>query len=290
MSENNLFVYLRWSTQKQRDKDVNNKPDDNNNFFDVDTDETQYDDKNVDKTDGSKYVNYSQYNICNNYCLTHFPNIKPKFISEIGSSYNNNKNLAKLKDLISKGKNKTIIISDVSRFGRNRDQIYNDLNIVKSKNHKIISVTDNCFFGNEDQCRSIEFEKKSLDAIQFSNMLSMKTKLINETKRKQGQYVGRPPFGKKIRNGYLVDNDEELVVIRQIEESLLDGEAIDNIITRFNCNKILGRKNWKKSTIKGIINKNNPDLLQHIKENQEIIDEIDKMDITCSYKTYWKKN
>ncbi len=64
-----------------------------------------------------------------------------------------------------------------------------------------------------------------------------------------------PPFGYRIRDGKLVDDDEEQVVVRTIFDLYISGEPMDSICYSLNRQALLTRKSnpWNKFNLRNIL-------------------------------------
>ena len=231
----NIFVYIRVSTTKQKS--------------------------------GLDY----QLMVCEKYANKALKINDFKIYDDYGSNYKKQKylyNFSKLKRNISN--NSLILISEVSRLGRNIQQVFDFLKYIRKKDSQIYSVSEKIYF-NENNRMDKKFYKKVIDSEIESDNLSDRLKNKNLFIKKNGGYVGRVPYGKlvkKIKNiPYLINNTEELNIIKKIillyKNSKIDinnkynnKECYSNILEELNKKKILKRgKIWTLNAIKLIIKK-----------------------------------
>jgi DNA invertase Pin-like site-specific DNA recombinase len=206
----------------------------------------------------------SQYKSCLDYIRgdMRYNNIKISYIEEIGSTYNNQDALPKLKKIIEiMGKKVLFIVSEVSRFGRNLYQATKYCEEIELKESYIYSVTEQICFGL-DRILDQAFFQKIIEAEAFSNNLSVKAKNRIRIARENGEYVGgRIPFGKMIiKNNedrkILVDNPVEQEFILTIKHSLINnGESFYKVHRELIEGNMLNQQ-WPISKLKTIVKNN----------------------------------
>jgi DNA invertase Pin-like site-specific DNA recombinase len=166
----------------------------------------------------------SQILICENYLKSIFEFNDQQiesvvdYYTDIGSSYSNPKALHQLNLLFKKLKNDSLIlISEISRLGRNVRQVINMLKTIEDKNCWIISVTEGLCF-NKSKLMNKQFYQKIIDAERESDLISIRTTNAYKVIKEKGGFIGRAPFGKKkvINNGIttIVDNIDEINIIK----------------------------------------------------------------------------
>lgn len=140
-----------------------------------------------------------------------------EFMEEIGSSYNNKNKLVKLLNCIKK--DNYILLSDIPRFGRNTEQLNKYLNLATKRKCKIHSILENITYGN-NKIEDNDFMMKTLQSVQYSNILSEKMKNSILRRKENGEYFGRAPFGYKKINKKLIKDRKQQETITRINDLL----------------------------------------------------------------------
>ena len=233
-SINNIYVYTRVSTRKQ----------------------------STDKKYGLLY----QKELCDDYIKKfHSLNNGISYWDDIGSSYKSKLILKEMGEMIRKLKpNSLILISEVSRLGRNYPMVKSILKLVRKKKAFIISICENLVYGqsvNKDK----EFIHKVIDSEKESDVLSMRIKNTQSYIKKNGGYIGKAPFGYKIIKNcknipILKENSEDFVLIDYIVNFANDCYSYDEISNIMNKKGLLSKdKLWNSIKIKKILNKFYPE-------------------------------
>lgn len=127
------------------------------------------------------------------------------------------------KDLVN-GKINTIIVKDLSRFGRNYIDVGNYLeNIFPMYETRFISINDeidNCC--NPDSIDNIGVPLKSLMNDYYAKDISKKVKTSLETKKKNGEFIGvSAPYGylkdPNDKHKFIIDNNTSKIVNKIFE-------------------------------------------------------------------------
>lgn len=224
---NNAIIYARVSTKKQNDDEHNGL-------------ETQFKECVKEINTNHKHLKIIDY------------------VSEIGSSFKNKDALVNLTFLLNTHKNITIFIFDTSRFGRNYDQIHHHISLCNKNNIVIRSVKDLQIYGL-NKIQSNQFISKTMESIQYSNMLSERVKAGLENKKQKGEYTGgKIPLGYQIINKKLKKLPHADAEIKKITSKINMGENIKDIVNHVNKINLFNKKTWTISSIKAIIKKFNP--------------------------------
>ena len=196
-----------------------------------------------------------------------------------GTTFNRPDFKRMIKDMNS-GKINTIIVKDLSRFGRDYIEagVYLE-QIFPMNNIRFIAINDNVdSYKDPKSMNNIIVPFKNLMNDEYARDISNKVKSVYKTKALNGEFVGgTTPYGykKNPNNKYqLIIDEEEAVNIRLIYKKYLEGEGQIKICKYLNDNKILCRKevqrrkkrnisldpdaddiyyNWSKSTIGKIL-------------------------------------
>ena len=142
----------------------------------------------------------------------------------------------------------TIIVKDLSRFGRNYIEtgIYIE-EMFPTYNVRFIAINDNIdSYKDPKSINNVIVPFKNLMNDEYAKDISNKVKSVYRTKALKGEFVGgTTPYGykKSIENKYkLVIDESEAVNVRLMFKMYLDGEGILRICRYLNDNKILCRK------------------------------------------------
>lgn len=209
----------------------------------------------------AKGLDYQQM-VCNNYIKDNL-NVKENMINcigDIGSSYKNENSLKNLNKMVKNmNDNSLIIISEVSRLGRNIRQVLKLLKEVSNKNSWVISVLDGLCYNNT-KLMNKQFYHKVIDSEKESDLISIRTKSTNDYIKLNGGHIGSAPYGKmKMKNlnniPILIDNESEIKIKNYIIDLHKKGNKnYEEILDVLNENKILKRnKEWTLNSVKNII-------------------------------------
>ena len=206
----------------------------------------------------------TQRNIIKNYVKNMYNHENIIYYEEIGSSYNDSDKLVKLLDCIKK--NNYILVSDITRFGRNITQLHKYLNLATKKKCKIHSILENITYGN-NKVEDTEFMIKTFQSVQYSNILSEKIKNSIHRRKENGEHIGKAPFGYIKINKKLVKHKKQQETILKINELLkMKYKYLD--IAKILNNEKANLKKWTTQTVKNIVKKNN-----YILQNYTILNE-----------------
>lgn len=139
----------------------------------------------------------AQVNICKKFINARlsYLNKIPIVISDVGSTFNNQKAMKNFDQLMENlSRYSLILVTDVSRLGRNIYHSFRNYETIEKNNSFIISVNDNKMFG-DIRSNDIHFFNKSIEAESFSLEKSINMKARNEIIREAGGHIGGFPFG-----------------------------------------------------------------------------------------------
>ena len=163
--------------------------------------------------------------------------------------------------------NSVILISRVSRLGRNINQVTKILKKIEKKNSYVIAVDESICY-NMSKVMNNDFMVKVIESEKESNIQSESIKKTQSYIKKQGGYIGNPPYGYAICKNYkkipmLVENQNEINVINNIIDLVNNNYSYNDIAINLNTNKILYRNNkWTTNSVKNILDKFYPEHLE----------------------------
>lgn len=206
-----------------------------------------------------------QEKICKNYIDNYYPNIPISVYMDIGSTYNNKNTLYNLKKMVNHMETSSlIIITDISRLGRNIDQVFKILKKVEDKKSYIISIHNELCY-NHTKIMNKQFLHKIIDSENDSDLLSFRIKNTQSFIKNNGGYIGNTPFGYKTEKNknnipILVENKFEIENIDYIIELADKNTDYYEIATILNNESIKNRnKEWTNKSVKRILDKFYPE-------------------------------
>ena len=157
-----------------------------------------------------------------------------------------------LKDIV-EGKVNTIIVKDLSRFGRNHIESDNYIeNILPGYNVRFISIIDEIdSFKNPKSVSSIEIHLKNLMNDEYARDISEKVKSTLRIKQLNGEFIGvTAPYGylknSKDKHKFIIDKEASYVV-KKIFNMILLGNSRKEIAEHLNSKNILTPSLYKLS-------------------------------------------
>ena len=177
---------------------------------------------------------------------------------------------------IAEGKVNTIIVKDLSRFGRNHIESDNYIeNILPGYNVRFISIIDDVdSFKNPKSVCSIEIPLKNLMNDQYARDISEKDRSTLKIKQLNGEFIGvTAPYGylknPKDKHKFIIDKEASYFV-KKIFNMILLGKSRKEIAEHLNNKNVLTPSLYKLSKE----NINNEDLILSKKWNAEIVNRI----------------
>jgi DNA invertase Pin-like site-specific DNA recombinase len=219
----------------------------------------------------------NQYKICSEYIKNNFKEQTVDYYEEIGSSYNNKSNLPVLNKILRNFEpNSLLIVSDISRLGRNTFQVFTLLKKIKKLNSNIIGINENLCY-NFTRLMDRDFSYKIIDSEKDSDKKNLSSiKRIN-TIKSCGGFFGKAPYGTiKIKLNdipYLYKNPSEYNTINLMKKIYKKEKSIQKVVNNLNQNKIFNRCDtlWTNYTVKNILKKNFSNIPKIPKEINNII-------------------
>ena len=192
----------------------------------------------------------------------------------------NRKGFARMMSDIKDKKVNTIIVKDLSRFGRNHIEVDNYLgNIFPMLKVRFISINDNVDIKKDTEViENLEIPIKNLMNETYSYDISTKVKSVIYMKKEKGEFVGiSAPFGylkdPKDKHKYILDEDASKIVIKIFDMALV-GKTRREISEELNRLEILppglykiekGLANYNKTST---MDKWNPEMIGRILRNR----------------------
>ncbi len=146
------------------------------------------------------------------------------------------------------GKINTVVVKDLSRFGRNYIEVGNYIEqIFPLYNIRFIAINDNVdSYKDPKSINNVIVPFKNLMNDEYARDISNKVRSVLLTKSKNGEFVGgTTPYGykKNPENIYqLIIDEDEAKNVRLIYEMALNGDGTLKICQYLNNNNILCRK------------------------------------------------
>ncbi|MFV0479143.1 MAG: recombinase family protein [Anaerorhabdus sp.] len=159
---------------------------------------------------------------------------------------------------IASGKINTIIVKDLSRFGRNYVGVGRYIeDILPLYNVRFIAINDNIdSFKDPTSINNIVVPFKNLMNDEYARDISNKVKSAYNSMAKSGKFVsGTTPYGytKNPQNKHqLMIDEEEAKIVKLIYKRTLEGEGRIKICQYLNQNNILCRKEMQRRKNKNI--------------------------------------
>ena len=192
-----------------------------------------------------------------------------------GTTFNRPEYKRMIKDII-EGKINTIIVKDLSRFGRNHIEADNYLeNILPGYNVRFISIIDDIdSLKKPKSISSIAVPLKNLMNDQYARDISEKVRSTLKMKQLNGEFIGvTAPYGylknPKDKHKYIVDK-EAFYNVKRIFNMILLGKSRKEIAEHLNSKNVLTPSLYKISKEKT----NNEKLIRSKKWNAEIVNRI----------------
>ena len=179
------------------------------------------------------------------------------------------------KDIVD-GQVNTVIVKDLSRFGRNHIQSDDYIeNILPGYNVRFISIIDEIdSFKNPKSVNSIAVPLKNLMNDQYARDISEKVRSTLKIKQLNGEFIGvTAPYGylknPKDKHKFIIDKEASYIV-KKIFNMILLGKSRKEIAEHLNNKNVLTPSLYKLSKE----NTDNEDLIRTKKWNAEIVNRI----------------
>jgi DNA invertase Pin-like site-specific DNA recombinase len=218
--------------------------------------------QSIDQKHGLCY----QKDLCKSYIDKFYSLMRDEsYWEDIGSSYKSERILTEMGEMMRKLKpNTLILVSEVSRLGRNYKMVEGLLRTIEKNKSYVVSVSENLVYGM-NKIKNKEFIHKVIDSEKESDVLSMRVKSTHSYIRKNGGHVGKAPFGYKITKNVknipiLKENPEDFRIIDLVVNLSDDCYSYDEIASIMNTQNLFYKnKVWTSSKIKEILKKFYPE-------------------------------
>ena len=236
--------------------------------------------------ESNSIVNQKEYLM--KYAKEHgFPN--PKFYVDDGYTGTNfdRPSFKEMSADIEKGLVKTVIVKDLSRFGRNYIEVgsYSEI-IYPEAGVRFIAIMDNVDTGSLESNEFAAFT--NLFNEWYPKSTSKKVKEVKKAKGLAGEHLGAPPYG-YLRNPddktrWLVD-EEAAAVVRRIFSLCMQGKGVSAIATALWEDKVLTPSAYKVSKGIGVAKKSEHPYNWETSMIASILENVAYIGVTESFKS-----
>ena len=159
-------------------------------------------------------------------------------------------------ELVEKGQVKEIIITELSRWGRNMLEALQHINTLKKHNCNLVVLKENIDLNSPsgNLLTNILFSLAEWER----NEIALRTSKTLQDKKARGLQYTKNTYGYDMVNGKMVENPTELRMLKKIEKMKLSGKSYNEIKEFLNRNKYTRKNgtNWNRdSVIKLVKNK-----------------------------------
>lgn len=188
---------------------------------------------------------------------------------------------------IEKGLVKTVIVKDLSRFGRNYIEVgsYSEI-IYPEAGVRFVAIMDNVDTGSLESNEFAAFT--NLFNEWYPKSTSKKVKEVKKVKGLAGEHLGAPPYG-YLRNPddktrWLVD-EEAAAVVRRIFSLCMQGKGVSSIATALWEDKVLTPSAYKVSKGIGVAKKSEHPYNWETSMIASILENVAYIGVTESFKS-----
>jgi len=160
-------------------------------------------------------------------------------------------------DLVKNDQIEKVIITELSRLGRNLLQTLEVVEIFKKHNVDLVVLKENISLKSPSGRMFLnilltlsEFEREQI---------SLRTKSVLQHKKENNQVYGTIPYGKKLHNGKLVDHDREIFMLKKINTLRNKGKSYGQITMFLKRNNYFKKNgsHFDRDSVKKLV-KNHP--------------------------------
>jgi DNA invertase Pin-like site-specific DNA recombinase len=149
----------------------------------------------------------------------------------------------------------TVVFKSISRLARDLKDSLEIREVLIAHNVRIISVEEG-YDSHKAGKNDMAFELWSLFSAQYSRTLSSGVSAALAAKVRRGEHIGRTPYGYDKVDGFLIINEEEAEVVRQIYGWYNQGWGYKRITSQLNAQGIKPKhiSRWQITSVKRLIN------------------------------------
>ena len=158
--------------------------------------------------------------------------------------------------MITENKIEKVIITELSRLGRNLLQTLEVVEIFKKHNVDLVVLKENISL-NSPSGRM--FLNILLTLSQFEReQISSRVKSVLQHKKENNQLYGKVTYGKKLIDGKLVDHERELFMLKKIKTLRSNGKSYGNITMYLKRNNYLKKNGsqFDRDSLKKLVKSN----------------------------------
>jgi DNA invertase Pin-like site-specific DNA recombinase len=219
----------------------------------------------------------NQKNIINEYIEKKFPNISPVFYEDrdrSGYTFEQREGYQKMRPLLMSGAYNILIVKDFSRFSRRNSRGLVELEDLRDKGVRIISIGDSIDYPSDDDWISIQF-RFLVNEMPVTDT-SKKVKNVIKHRQNEGKWICAVPYGYTLTNTKTmqIDVDEpSAIIVRKVFELYNQGwgyKKIANHLTDLHIptpravekarieqrgeeTKLSSKNEWSIITVQGIL-------------------------------------
>ncbi|MBN2909174.1 recombinase family protein [Polycladomyces sp. WAk] len=147
-----------------------------------------------------------------------------------------------------------VVFKSISRLARDLKDSLEIREVLISHNVRIISVEEG-YDSHKAGKNDMAFELWSLFSAQYSRTLSAGTAAALAAKVRRGEHIGRIPYGYRREDGFLVIDEEEAKVVRQIYDWYNSGWGYKRITNELNARGIKPKvkSKWQVTSVQRLI-------------------------------------
>jgi site-specific DNA recombinase len=170
-------------------------------------------------------------------------------------------------ELVQKGQIKEIIITELSRWGRNMLEALQNIQILKKHNCNLVVLKENIDLNSPsgNLLTNILFSLAEWER----NEISLRTSKTLQDKKARGLQYTKNTYGYDMVNGKMVENDTELRMLKKVEKMKVSGKSYNEIKEFLNRNKYTRKNgtNWNRDSVIKLV-KNRLKLTNSMTTNQ----------------------
>jgi site-specific DNA recombinase len=152
-------------------------------------------------------------------------------------------------ELVEKGQVQEIIITELSRWGRNMLEALQNINILKKHKCNLVVLKENIDLNSPsgNLLTNILFSLAEWER----NEIALRTSKTLQDKKSKGLQYTKRTYGYNMINGKMVENHKELRMLKKIEKMKLHGKSYNEIKDFLNRNNYTRKNgtNWNRDSV-----------------------------------------